>query len=47
MKTREEMVVRGEKYRISVLTERLIRLEYSKKGVFVDEKTQTIMNRDF
>lgn len=47
MKTREEMVVKGEKYRISVLTERLIRLEYSKKGVFVDEKTQTIMNRDF
>lgn len=47
MKTREEMVVRGEKYRISVLTEKLIRLEYSKKGVFVDEKTQTIMNRDF
>ena len=46
MKTREEMVVKGEKYRISVLTERLIRLEYSKKGVFVDEKTQTIMNRD-
>ena len=47
MKTREEMVVKGEKYRISLLTERLIRLEYSKKGVFVDEKTQTIMNRDF
>ena len=47
MKTREEMVVKGEKYRISVLTERLIRLEYSKKGVFVDEKTQTIINRDF
>ncbi len=47
MKTREKMVVKGEKYRISLLTERLIRLEYSKKGVFVDEKTQTIMNRDF
>lgn len=37
----------GEKYRITVLTDRLIRLEYSSEGRFEDRKTFTVVNRDF
>ncbi len=33
---REESVLRGEKYRISILTPWLIRLEYSESGRFED-----------
>lgn len=43
----DRCMVQGEHYRISVLTERLIRLEYSKLGVFEDRMTQTVINRDF
>lgn len=35
------------KYRISILTERLIRFEYDENGQFVDSKTQLIINRNF
>ncbi len=37
----------GNFYRITVLTERLVRLEYSKTGVFNDGITDLVMNRDF
>ena len=37
-KCREASVVKGEKYRITVLTEGLLRLEYSESGKFVDEE---------
>lgn len=40
-------VIEGENYRISVLTESLVRLEYSEDGVFEDGQTQVIQNRDF
>ena len=40
-------VVQGERYRISVLTTRLFRLEYSEDGVFEDRPTQCVLNRDF
>ncbi len=40
-------LVQDGKYRISVLTERLIRLEYSQQGVFEDRSTQKVMNRKF
>ena len=46
----EDKVLRkfeGECYRISVLTEKLIRLEYSKKGNFEDRPTQLVHNREF
>lgn len=43
---REENVIAGEKYRISVLTDGLIRLEYAQHGVFEDRPTQTVWNRD-
>ena len=32
LKTRNTNVIQGQKYRISILTERLIRLEYSEEG---------------
>lgn len=40
-------VLTGQNYRISVLTDRLIRLEYSAAGIFEDRMTQTVVNRDF
>ena len=42
-----ECVFKGAKYRITVLTERLIRLEYSKTGVFVDNPTSLVLFRKF
>ena len=39
--------VKGIKYRITVITERVIRLEYSPNGVFTDIPTQIIKNRNF
>lgn len=43
---RQENVITGEQYRISVLTDGLIRLEYAEHGVFEDRPTQTVWNRD-
>lgn len=40
-------IVKGEHYRISVLTERLIRLEYSSSGIFYDNETQLVQFRNF
>lgn len=40
-------VVQGEKYRFTVLTERLIRMEYSEDGVFEDRATRLAFNRAF
>lgn len=37
----------GNKYRISVLSPRLIRLEYSPNGVFEDRATSRVINRRF
>jgi alpha-glucosidase (family GH31 glycosyl hydrolase) len=39
-------VIKGLKYRISVLTERLIRLEYSPTGIFEDRPSQRVWKRD-
>ena len=43
----ENNIIKGENYRITVLTASLFRLEYSKSGSFVDEPTQTVLNRNF
>ena len=43
----EEAVKKGNFYRITILTERLIRLEYSKKGFFNDYQTDFAKNRNF
>lgn len=40
-------VVAGEKYRFTVLTDCLIRMEYQEAGRFVDEPTQRVICRDF
>lgn len=42
-----ENVVRGEHFRITVLTERLLRLEWSNDGVFEDRPTQVVVDRSF
>ena len=45
--TDAENMICGEHYRVSVLTASLVRLEYSPEGIFTDEATQTVLNRDF
>ena len=43
---REENMITGERYRISVLTTGLIRLEYAEHGIFEDRPTQIVWNRN-
>ncbi len=43
----EAAVVKGQKYRFTVLTPALIRLEYSETGSFEDRATQIVINRMF
>ena len=40
-------VLQGDKYRITVLTERLVRLEYSETGEFEDKPTELVWYRNF
>ena len=40
-------IVKGQNYRFSVLTPRLIRLEYNDKGIFEDRATSLVTNRKF
>ena len=44
---KKDAMVVGGKYRFTVLTDRLIRIEYQEDGRFVDEPTQTVICRDF
>lgn len=46
-KSRKEAVIQGEKYRITLLTDALVRLEYSEDGTFEDRASQSVINRDF
>lgn len=43
---RKENIVKGEHYRISILTSGLIRLEYAEDGIFEDRPTQVVWNRN-
>ncbi|MBR4618289.1 MAG: DUF5110 domain-containing protein [Bacilli bacterium] len=36
----------GKKFRISVITERVVRLEYNPNGIFVDQPSQLVQNRN-
>ena len=45
--TLKDNIILGKKYRISILTDRLIRLEYSENGKFLDKPTQRVMFRKF
>ena len=46
-KANDAAVIKGAKFRITVLTERLIRLEYNENGIFEDLPTQVAWNRSF
>ncbi len=46
-KNDQRSTIKGVKYRITVITERVVRLEYSPSGNFVDAPTQNIYNRNF
>lgn len=40
-------VIRGKKYRITLLTTQLVRFEYDEKGIFEDRSTKLVSNRNF
>ncbi|GEK91987.1 glycoside hydrolase family 31 protein [Alkalibacterium kapii] len=42
----KQNVIRGKTYRFTVLTSKLLRMEYSEEGIFEDRPTQIIKNRD-
>ena len=44
---REENTIQGKKYRFTLLTSRLIRMEYREDGKFEDRPTQSVWNRRF
>lgn len=43
----EKAIICGKKYRFTVLTDCLIRMEYQEDGLFTDEPTQTVICREF
>ena len=45
--SKKECMIIGKKYRFTMLTDRLIRLEYSENGIFEDRSTQNIIFRNF
>ena len=47
MLSRPEAIVQGERYRFTILTERLVRLEYSPTGQFNNCATQLVNSRNF
>ena len=47
MNAEKNAVIVGSNYRFTVLTPCLLRMEYSEKGIFHDNKTQMVVNRDF
>lgn len=47
IKANSENILQGKKYRFTVLSDRLIRFEYNENGVFVDEPTLLVKNRNF
>lgn len=46
-KCKKDNIILGKKYRISILTDRLVRLEYNKNGNFEDRPTQRVIFRNF
>lgn len=43
----EKAIIKGDKYRFTILTDRLIRIEYDKEGKFTDKATESVVNRNF
>lgn len=46
-KTNDALIIKGENYRFSILSEILIRIEYSSTGAFEDRPTEFARNRNF
>lgn len=44
---KEAAIILGDRYRFTILTSRLIRVEYSEEGIFDDHQTQIVIHRDF
>ena len=47
LQTDQKNIIKGKKYRFSILTPRLIRIEYNENGVFEDRATSLVINRKF
>ncbi|MCM1370777.1 MAG: DUF5110 domain-containing protein [Clostridium sp.] len=45
--SKTDSVIKGNKYRITVLSERLLRLEYNENGIFIDNASELVINRNF
>ena len=45
-KSDDKTMIKGKNFRFTVITERIIRLEYSPTGTFVDRPTQLIVRRN-
>lgn len=43
----ESSVIQGDKFRITILTPQMVRLEYSEKGIFEDGQSKMVLNRNF
>ncbi|MCI8574976.1 MAG: DUF5110 domain-containing protein [Bacilli bacterium] len=46
-RSKPEAIFQGQTYRITVLSERLLRLEYHPNGIFFDDLTEQVINRNF
>lgn len=47
LKAKADVTFSGSKFRITILTERLVRIEYSEVGKFSDDASQLVINRVF
>ncbi len=47
LRSKPQAIIQGQKFRITILTERLVRLEYSPSSTFNDLKTELVSFRDF
>ncbi len=47
LKVNDKAVIIGNRFRIQILTERLIRFEYSEQGKFVDASSANVVRRNF
>ncbi len=47
IKPNKDSIVQGKNYRFTILSERLIRIEYRENGLFLDAPTQLVVNRNF
>ena len=43
----DQNIIKGQSYRFSILTPRLIRIEYNPQGIFEDRATSLVVNRTF